>query len=122
MPKNLPDHRIVALEDARLTNKDIYLLSYIDSRIAFGIIDHARLLALVEDLGYPRDVVELIGNIYTKSTTSFQGNHFITTPLVQVMASSHYAQVERRSVTFQDQTMSRAEAFRLRNYIKIIGL
>jgi hypothetical protein len=35
-------------------------------------------------------------------------------------AGSHYAQVERRSVTFIDQTMSRGEAFGLQEYIKII--
>ena len=43
---------IAALEDAKLTNKDIYL-TYIDFRNVFGSIDHARLLALMEDLGYP---------------------------------------------------------------------
>jgi hypothetical protein len=35
-------------------------------------------------------------------------------------ATSDYAQVERRSVTFMDQTMSRREAFGLKKYIKII--
>ena len=38
----------------------------------------------MEDLGYPWDVVELIGNIYTNSTTSFQSNHFGTTPPVHI--------------------------------------
>jgi hypothetical protein len=33
---------------------------------------------------------------------------------------SDYAQVERRSVTFLDQTMLRGEAFGLKKYIKII--
>jgi hypothetical protein len=36
------------------------------------------------------------------------------------MAGSDYAQVERRSVTFLDQTMSRGEAFGMKIYIKII--
>jgi hypothetical protein len=45
------------LEDAKLTNHDIYL-TYIDFRNAFGFIDHARLLALMEDLGYPKDTGE----------------------------------------------------------------
>jgi len=35
-------------------------------------------------------------------------------------AGSDYAQVERRSVTFLDQTMSRGEVFGLKKYIKII--
>ena len=74
---------IVALEDARLTNKDIYL-TYIDFRNAFGSIDHARLLALMEDLGFPTDAVEIIGNIYTNSTTSFTDSHFGTTPPIEI--------------------------------------
>ena len=57
---------IAALEDARLTTKDIYL-TYIDFRNAFGSIDHARLLAIMEDLGYPLDAVEIVGNIYKNS-------------------------------------------------------
>jgi hypothetical protein len=39
-------------EDARLTTNDIYL-TYVDFRNAFGSIDHAKLLAIMEDLGYP---------------------------------------------------------------------
>ena len=55
---------IVKLEGACLTNNDI-CLTYIDFPNAFGSIDHANLLALMEDLGYPRDAMELITNIYT---------------------------------------------------------
>jgi hypothetical protein len=50
---------IAALEDARLTNQDIYIL-YIDFKNAFGSIDHARLLAILKDLGYPTDSINLI--------------------------------------------------------------
>jgi hypothetical protein len=50
---------IAALEDARFTNQDIYLL-YIDFKNAFSSLDHARLLAITKDLGYPEDVVTLI--------------------------------------------------------------
>jgi hypothetical protein len=74
---------LVSLEDARLTNKDIYI-TYIDFRNAFGSIDHARLLALMEDLGYPTDAIEIIGNIYKDSTTSFTGSHFGTTPPINI--------------------------------------
>jgi hypothetical protein len=63
------------LEDARLTNQDIYLL-YIDFKNAFGSLDHARLLAITKNLGYPEDVVTLIGNIYSHSNTIFTGEHF----------------------------------------------
>lgn len=74
---------IVALEDARQTNKDNYL-AYIDFRNPFKSIDHARLLALTKDLGYPLDTIELVGNIHTSSTTSFVGNHFKTTLPIQI--------------------------------------
>ena len=70
---------IAALEDAKLTTQDIYL-TYIDFNNAFGSIDHARLLALMEDLGYPLDAIEIVGNIYKNSSTSFRGSHFGTTP------------------------------------------
>ena len=70
---------IAALEDARLINKDIYI-TYIDFQNAFGSIDHTRLLALIEDLGYTLDAIEVIKNMYKNSTTSFTGNHFGTTP------------------------------------------
>ena len=66
---------IATLEDAKLTTNDIYL-TYIDFRNAFGSIDHARLLAIMKDLGYPLDAVEIVGNIYTDSTISFTGSHF----------------------------------------------
>ena len=66
---------IAALEDAKFTNQDIYIL-YIDFKNAFGSIDHPRLLAIMTDLGYPEDVVTVIGNIYSQSTTTYVGGHF----------------------------------------------
>ena len=53
---------IAALEDARLTIQDIYLI-YIDFRNTFGFIHHARLLLLMENLGFPKDAVEIVSNI-----------------------------------------------------------
>lgn len=47
---------LVAWEDNKLTNNNIYL-AYIDFRIAFGSIDRVRLLALMVDLGYPKDTI-----------------------------------------------------------------
>ena len=66
---------IAALEDARLTNQDIYIL-YIDFKNVFGSIDHARFLAIIKDLGYQQDIVALVGNIYSQSTTTFIGEYF----------------------------------------------
>ena len=74
---------IAALEDARFTNQDIYLL-YIDFKNAFGSLDHARLLAITKDLGYPEDAVSLIGNIYSNSNTIFTGEHFGKTKLIPI--------------------------------------
>ena len=66
---------IDALEDAKFTNQDIYLL-YIDFKNAFGSLDHLRLLTILKDLGYPVDSITLIGNIYSHSNTIFTGEHF----------------------------------------------
>ena len=66
---------IAALEDAKFTNQDIYLL-YIDFKNAFGSLDHARLLNIMKDLGYPTDAIMLVGNIYSHSNTIFTGEHF----------------------------------------------
>jgi hypothetical protein len=66
---------IATLEDARLTNQDIYIL-YIDFKNAFGSIDHARLLAIMKDLGYPIDATNLIGNIYSQASTIYSGEYF----------------------------------------------
>ena len=61
----------MALEDACLTNKDLYL-TYIDFKNDLGSVDHARLLVLMEDLGYPQDTVELIGNITQTPPSPFK--------------------------------------------------
>lgn len=74
---------IGALEDAQLTNQDIYL-AYMDFCIAFCSINHARLHALMEDLGFPLEAVEIVGNIYKNSSTLFTGNHFRITLPIQI--------------------------------------
>jgi hypothetical protein len=72
---------IVALEDPRFTQQDIYLL-YIDFKNAFGSIDHAQLLAIMGDLVYPQDAINLIGN--SNSSTMFYGSYFGKTKLVHI--------------------------------------
>jgi hypothetical protein len=74
---------IAALEDSRLTQQDIYLL-YIDFKNAFGSIDHARLLAIMADLSYPQDAINLIDNIYSNSSIRFFGTHFGQTKPVHI--------------------------------------
>ena len=66
---------IAALQDARLTNQDMYIL-YIDFKNAFGSIDHAILLVILKDMGYPTDSINLIENIYSQSLIIFTGEHF----------------------------------------------
>jgi hypothetical protein len=74
---------IAALEDAKLTNQDIYIL-YIAFKNTFGSIDHARLLTIIEDLGYPLDAIEIIGNTYTNSTTKYIGEYFNKTEPIHI--------------------------------------
>jgi hypothetical protein len=74
---------IAALEDSKLTQQDIYFL-YIDFKNAFGSIDHARLLAIMADLGYPQDAINLIGNIYSNSSIKFFGTYFGQTKPVHI--------------------------------------
>ena len=49
---------------------------YIDFKNAFGSIEHARLLVIMTDLGFPDDAVTLVGNIYSQSTTTYTSEHF----------------------------------------------
>ena len=58
---------IATLQDTQFTNQDIYLL-YIDFQNAFGSIDHARLLAIMKDLGYLEYATKLVGK-YTHTPT-----------------------------------------------------
>ena len=64
-------------------NQDIYLL-YIEFKNAFGSIDHARLLAIMKDLGFLKDAVKLVGNIYSQSNTTFTGEHFGQTQKIPI--------------------------------------
>lgn len=62
---------IATLKDAtKFTNRDHYLL-YIDLKNAFSSIDQVGLLAIIVDLEYHHNVVNLIGNIYSHSSTIF---------------------------------------------------
>ena len=74
---------IAALEDAKFSKQVIYLL-YIDFTNAFGSIDHAHLLAIMADLGYPEDAITIIGNIYSESYTKIIGSHFDPTQPIPI--------------------------------------
>lgn len=51
---------------------------------AFGSMDHAKLLAIMENLGFPLDTIEIVGDIYANSRISFHVAYFGTTPLVHI--------------------------------------
>ena len=45
--------------------------------LSIGVyLSHARLLAIMKDLRYPEDAVQIIGNIYSHSNTTFSGEYF----------------------------------------------
>ena len=78
---------IAALEDAKFSKQDIYML-YIDFTNAFGSIDHARLLAIISNLGYPDDAVTIVGNIYSDSYTKYIGSHFALTHSISIQCGT----------------------------------
>lgn len=53
-----------------------HIHSHIDFINAFSSIDHARLLAIMEDLDFPQVTIEIICDIYANSTTSFHNSCF----------------------------------------------
>ena len=54
--------------NSNIRRRSIHLL-YINFKNAFGSINHARLLAIMKDLGYLEDAIKLVGNIYSHSNT-----------------------------------------------------
>ena len=74
---------ILALKDAKRTCQDIYLI-YIDFTNSFGSIDHAKLLAIMCNLGYPYNVINLVGNTYSLSHTTFIGEYFNKKELIPI--------------------------------------
>lgn len=63
---------IATLEGAKYTSQDIHI-TYIDFQNAFGCLDNTRLLSIIMDLKFPSDAIELVGDMYVDSTTSFHG-------------------------------------------------
>ena len=47
-------------------------------------MDHAKRLAIMENLGFPLDTIEIVGDIYANSTISFHVACFGTTPPVHI--------------------------------------
>ena len=54
---------LLAVEDAHMTGNELHAM-YIDFENAFGSPDHERLLWVMEYLGLPQDVIEVVSNLY----------------------------------------------------------
>lgn len=74
---------IAALEDAEYTSQDNHI-TFIDFRNTFGTIGHARLLAIMSDLGCPLDILEIVGDIYVDSTMAFREVYYKTITSIKI--------------------------------------
>ena len=68
------------LLDATISKQDIYVI-YIDFSSAFNTIDHDKLLCIMHDLGFTRDAIEVIADLYTDATTKVQLPYAETKPI-----------------------------------------
>jgi ribonuclease HI len=62
---------IIALEDAHLFKRNIFLLQA-DLTEAFDTISHDKLLMILYDLHFPTDAIEVVKDLYTETRTSVQ--------------------------------------------------
>jgi hypothetical protein len=58
-----------ALEDAKHTNRNIYVM-YVDFSSAFNTVDHDKLLQLMWDMGFPMHAVQVVRKLYSGATTT----------------------------------------------------
>jgi exonuclease III/ribonuclease HI len=76
--KRSTDHQlqmlVMALEDARRTNQDIFLLM-IDFKSAFNMPNHDKMLMIMYDLGLPTDAIEIVKDLYNDAVTSYITPH-----------------------------------------------
>ena len=59
------------MSHATVSQQDLYLL-YVDFSSAFNIIDNDQLLCIMHDLGFPKDAIELIAELYTDAMTKIK--------------------------------------------------
>jgi exonuclease III/ribonuclease HI len=69
-----------ALEDARLTGQNIYLMQ-IDLTQAFNRIDHDLLLCTMYDLGFPTCIIDAVSGVYKNVKTSYKSENGKTHPM-----------------------------------------
>ena len=73
-------HLQLLLEDAHEAQKNIYI-TYLDLKGAYPSVDHGQLQQIMQDLGIPRDVRELIAGLHKGACTSFLTPHGPTPPI-----------------------------------------
>lgn len=73
-----------ALQDAKFNNQDIYLL-YIDFKNAFGSIDHAQLLKIMINLGYPLNAINIVDTLHSDPSTIFTSEYFGSTQPISIL-------------------------------------
>ncbi|NBK25215.1 MAG: reverse transcriptase family protein, partial [Spirochaetia bacterium] len=61
-------HAVHMLEDAKLSQSDIYAL-IVDFTSAFNTTDHDKMLYVMYDLGFPTDGIEIVRDLYTNAKT-----------------------------------------------------
>lgn len=58
----------LALEDARNFNKDIFVTK-LDFASAYNCVNHDKLFYIMESLGFPHDIINIIKSLYTDAST-----------------------------------------------------
>jgi hypothetical protein len=71
---------VMAIEDAKLSQQDLYKLQ-VDFSSAFNMTDHDITLQIMYDLGFPTDAIEVVEDIYTHATTAYKTLHGLTNKL-----------------------------------------
>jgi hypothetical protein len=70
----------LALEDAKLHSRDIYM-AQVDFTNAFNRINHGKLFRIMADLGFPPDVIRLVRGVYLHCRTDFRTPYGMTDSL-----------------------------------------
>jgi hypothetical protein len=68
------------LEDARRHKRDFFIAE-LDMKAAFSSIDHSKLFAVMQKLGFTPDAIRAVQGIYAGATTSIITPHGATEPL-----------------------------------------
>ena len=73
-------HLQLLLEDAHTHHKNLYV-TYIDFKGAYPSVDHTQLRQVIQDLGIPQDMSDLIESLHKGAHTTFLTPHGPTPPI-----------------------------------------